>query len=731
MAAQRATDGAKKQRKSPARSGWADLSWGDLENWAGSRSVARGRSYQRGGRVKDLAVTRDGELLATVVGGDRYAVTATHRAGRRAASLKSTCTCPVGYDGCKHAVATVAEYLEALAEGREVPIADDDDPRWEQIETRAAGDDGDWDDEEDEPWADEDDVDESPSSVSRRVIRKASRRGKTAVDWDEKIEKEIRAKPREELADLVCSLTRRFPELYQEFREQIALREGDVTRLVQEARAEIRRTTSEPAWRNHWSDEGHTPDYSRIRHRFERLLELGHADEVVALGRELIEQDLRQVGQSHDEGETATELNGCLPVVFQAVTRSSLSGPERLLFAIDAKLADDYSVVDEASASVLDADFPAEDWSSVADTLLRRLKGMPAGDKDEGRDFSHNYHRDRLANWVAQALGEAGRDGELQALYESEARATGSYERLIKFLMEHRRYEDAEKWAREGIAAVSPTYAGIRANLLRTLGELAGKRKQWDVVAAHAAFEFFDRPSRSTFDELIKAAKKANLEEPVRAAAMRFLETGKKPYQVSAPPPSARPRTTLRTPGERGRRPSAAREAEPEAPPLLGIDRSWPLPVPEYLVPHMVERNRYAMEPRPHPDILLEMAIAAKQPDEVLRWYDKMRGTYAYRGHYADSVAAAVVDTYPEKALAIYREALEAQLPHANLSAYETAVGYLRKMRPIYEKQNRKGEWSALIASIRESYRNRPRFTELLDGLEGRTIIQSVRPRRK
>src|SRR5262249_30055744 len=163
---------------------------------------------------------------------------------------------------------------------------------------------------------------------------------------------------------------------------------------------------------------------------------------------------------------------------------------------------------------------------------------------------------------------------------------------------------------------------------------------------------------------------------------------------------------------KRGRRPSAAREAEPEAPPLLGIDRSWPLPVPEYLVPHMVARNRYAVEPRPHLDILLDMAIAARQPDEVLRWHEQMLGTYVYRTTYADSVAAAVVGTYPEKALAIYRDALEAQLPHANLSAYESAVGYLRKMRPIYEKQNRKGEWSALIASIRESYRNRPRFME-------------------
>lgn len=51
---------------------WASLSWDDLADWAGERSVARGRAYQRQGRVHDLAVSEDGKLLASVIGGDRY-----------------------------------------------------------------------------------------------------------------------------------------------------------------------------------------------------------------------------------------------------------------------------------------------------------------------------------------------------------------------------------------------------------------------------------------------------------------------------------------------------------------------------------------------------------------------------------------------------------------------------------------------------------------------------------
>ena len=59
-----------------------------------------------------MKITTDGDLLATVVGGDRYATTVELSPGRKRPTLASSCSCPVGIS-CKHAVATVAEYLQA------------------------------------------------------------------------------------------------------------------------------------------------------------------------------------------------------------------------------------------------------------------------------------------------------------------------------------------------------------------------------------------------------------------------------------------------------------------------------------------------------------------------------------------------------------------------------------------------------------------------------------------
>ena len=654
--------------KASSKAGWTALTWDDLDRWAGSRSVARGRTYQRGGRVKDLTISNDGSLLATVVGGERYATTVILSPGRKRPSLESACTCPVGASGCKHAVAVVAEYLQALADGRDIPVADEDDPRWAELESERDDRDDDWDeDEEDEASWEDDEEDEEPVPKARSP-RRPARRQSGAVNWDEKIEQHLRAKSPGELADLIWSLVQRFPEIYQEFRERIALQEGDVGRLVAEARREIRNVTSETAWQDEWSGEGHIPDYSKIRHRFERLLELGHADDVVSLGREFITQGLRQLGEAQDEGDTATSFAECLPVIFEAVTRSSLSGPERLLFAIDADLADDYDAIDDATETILDAAEQPQDWSVVADTLARRLKSSPARDERGATDsFSRDYKRDRITDWIATALGHAGREQELRAVYESEARATGNYKRLVRFLLEQEHFEDAERWAREGIAATRDKLPGIAKDLAASLCELAQKRKHWDIVAAHAALKFFSEyPIASTFDELVKAARKAKVEEPVRAAALHFLETGELPYQVIVPPPepaTVKGKNARALPKKRGaaiqpKTKTAATSVEPTpaAPVRMKIEPQWPLPVPDYLIPFLDRPGRYHRATRPHLEVLLEMAIAAKRPDEVLRWFDKMqsapRGPGYYQvpyGHgYSDRVADAVSAAYPE-----------------------------------------------------------------------------------
>jgi uncharacterized Zn finger protein len=120
---------ARRGNEIPVEQRWRTLTWADLEDWAGLRSVERGRAYCRAGRVAWLCLTGAGELLAWVRGGERYATRVRLEDGGEGIHFRADCTCPVDVPGCKHAVGTVLAYLDALKHGRDVPLAEPSDPR--------------------------------------------------------------------------------------------------------------------------------------------------------------------------------------------------------------------------------------------------------------------------------------------------------------------------------------------------------------------------------------------------------------------------------------------------------------------------------------------------------------------------------------------------------------------------------------------------------------------------
>lgn len=656
---------------------WAALTWGDLEQWAGSRSVTRGQNYQRQGRVRDLVMSPAGRLLATVTGNAEYVtsvwIASKQDVGQQAEGqqLRSYCSCPIGYDRCKHAVAVVTAYLQCLADDIEVAEVDVDDARWAVLESKS-----------------EQSPDERPS--------------------DDRIRLHIESKTRDELVALVESLIQRFPELYEEFTEHLMLKAGHVDAITRQARQELATLTAEPGWHNPWADEGWIPDYSRLKHRLERLAELGHHGAVMELGSELLDQGMAQVEQSDDDGETAMALQDCLPVVFDAVARADLPAVDKLLFAIDAHLKDDFDLVGEAAASLLEAQHRSGDWSQVADTLMHRLESMSENTAD---DFHARFLRDQTTDWLAQALAAAGRADEILSVYEREARLTQSYRRLVRCLIDRGRYDEAAQWAQTGTERTRDRWQGIAAGLADMMRELAELQGRQDIVASHVAQRFFERPSLRTFEELDAAICELDdpaIQQQVRQTALHFLETGEPPVRIAA---------------------SKQHERQPV------VDSDWPLPVPDDLVAaaSIVDPKQH----KPHYDVLLEMALADGRADDILYWYERLPAAYAttamsrrYPGAaYADRVAEAMDSTYPEQALAIYQQGLDDNLPIAASSAYEACASYLQKMKPIMQSLGRGDRWHQRVADIREQYRRRPRFMEALDRLEGATIVQTRRNR--
>ena len=622
---------------------FSDLTWNDIEEWAGGKIVSRGKSYQRQGRVSDLAVTDDGSLIAWVDGTVRYA---TRVVMDEDGLPDSICTCPYELD-CKHGVAVVVEYLKRIEDNRRVPKAKQDDDRLELLE--------------DEDWGDEPDEDEIVMSEDIRQDIDGFLKGKTKA----------------QLIDLIHELAGQYPEMARDLSDRKQLTAGNTKTLVARLRREIRDIGDEPGWQNYWQGEGYTPDYSGIRKKLETLLKAGHAGEVLTLGRELVTTGTRQVEESHDEGETAMEIAACMPVIVEALDRSSVDSTDKLNWALDAVLEDQFDVC-EVFAEYLHRRHPKSAWHAFADRLLARLNGLK-GTKSAD-DFSRNYERDRLSDWAIHALERAGRKDKIIPLCMAEAKRTDSYDRLVKRLIAARCYEDAEHWIQEGIQATKEKWPGIAAGLRDKLREIRTLEKNWPAVAAIQVEEFVRRPSRQAFTECKKASGKAKVWPKVRESLLRYLEKGELPWK----------------------------------------QKGWPLPESGLDRPGADQRNRF-----PLVDDLIDIAILEKKPDQVLRWYDQRpKGRFGWYGVDEDAIATAVQAHAPDRAVAIWKNKAERLIAQVKPSAYQEAAKYLQKAAKVMRREKKLAEWESYLKELREQHLRKRRLIEILDGLEGKPIVK-------
>src|SRR2546428_27401 len=107
--------------------------------------------------------------------------------------------------------------------------------------------------------------------------------------------------------------------------------------------------------------------------------------------------------------------------------------------------------------------------------------------------FSRIYRRNRLSDWLIMALDNAGRREEIIPLCEREAKETGSYLRLVNYLKQAKRWEEAEQWIHKGIKATQKQWPGIASQLRTALREMREKEKDWLRVAAFYAEDFFQQ----------------------------------------------------------------------------------------------------------------------------------------------------------------------------------------------------------------------------------------------
>lgn len=489
----------------PTKKIFANLSWADLESWAGSKIVSRGQSYQRSKAVTDLAVTRERVLVAWVRGSRNYATKVSFEKGR----LSSVCACPYGAT-CKHAVAVVLEYLDRLQKNADVSLVQKDDERIILLEDASLALD------DDEEYLEDEEDDEFITETGLPAARTA-------------VASSLKKKSKKELEKMLADVMEDHPEIKKKLGvASLPRKKKDCEALARTVTKAIVITSKEQGWRNYWKHTGYTPDYSPVREGLQRLLDEDCADDVVKLGEKLFARGTEQIEQSHDEGETADEIAESMLFVFKALAKCSLSDVDKLERAVDFGLRDEYGLC-KGLEEFRQIRFGKKSWSELADRLLLRMGTMKTERQEDS--FVRHYTRNRLSDEVILALENAGRADEAISICFREAEETGSYVRLVKKLRQADRGSEVEEWIRKGVAATIDKWPGIASQLKDELLEIKQLKKDWMFVAALLSDDFFRDPCLKTYEELQKASEKARVWLQVREACLRFLESGSNPCE--------------------------------------------------------------------------------------------------------------------------------------------------------------------------------------------------------
>jgi uncharacterized Zn finger protein len=345
------------------------------------------------------------------------------------------------------------------------------------------------------------------------------------------------------------------------------------------------------------------------------------------------------------------------------------------MWALDAVLEDDFGICDSLKSFLEEAHTP-EAWSLAANSLKAKLKDLPASKSE----FTAQYQRNVISDWLIHALSRSGREREILPLCEAEAKSARNYERLVLLLMRDGKDAEALQWIRKGIKETETNAFGNARRLRDCQRDIHTKHGDWRALIVLEVEEFMRSPDATAFAKCRAAAKANNTWANLRQTLLDFLISGGMPWEHKA----------------------------------------WPLDVSPPAASTYSKRGESGF---PMLSVLIDIAIQEKNPEEVFRWYGMIPKNYGSPSFH-DEAASAMHKLFPEQSIKIWTRLAENSVSLVSKNAYADAGKYLRKIQRAMHTCGLQNEWALYVASLRTEHFRKKRFLEVLDSMDAKPILR-------
>lgn len=494
------------------------------------------------------------------------------------------------------------------------------------------------------------------------------------------LENYLSSLPRSELEKLTLDLARKYPDIRHHLLDLHNARADTPASLIKSLRNEI--SHFQDSCSEYGNDHETAGSIARILSQLKLLISNRHSDEVLLLYAEL--QNAISTCIEHDhECVHQDDLAEIYDTLYQAFRQSSRSQADQLAIAIDLSLNDEYALTDHALSEFLEAFDDESAWKSLAARLLPCLnRDTKKGERD--------YRRDLISGWIIEAYDRSGSSDKATRICAAEAPITNSFERLVHRLMQLEKWDDALDACIEGINTNQEDnrYPGITSSLRRDLKKIYHQTGQRESEVALTADEFFASPNYSNYRDLLKACRSKPERNTAEKWMHHFLEYGISPYD---------------------------KESQSQAPDLP----IWPFPKP-IVTDHPICRPKPS--DAPYHDTLIKIAIAAKKPDQVMKWWTlkkAAKNSFSFFDDASeDSIAEALKDKHPEESLDIWSRSAQRSISRVTPHGYQDAVPYIKNIKRLLESIGQKERWQTYYEKLCQANRRRPRCIEILHHIE-------------
>lgn len=403
-------------------------------------------------------------------------------------------------------------------------------------------------------------------------------------------------------------------------------------------------------------------------------------------------EDLQDEGQiSWVIGECAAGLVACLDVQSTLPRNEQLYPEDReelftTLFEL-WKFGHDYGGVE--------ADIPGAVARNVTEDERKRVEGWLREEMMPGQDYSSKWHNRQVIDFLA-TLKQAVHFSDEELL--DEYRKAGLHKEMAEKLLQFGRRDEALDVAKTRLTEPMDTI-GFAEQLIKS-------SDAW-------------REQALAFVETrLKEAEQAMRSKPQDFTARNTVDTYRRwlgeRYTLYGKTQEALNMEQLRF------------QANPDTRTYLSVRAAARLTgQPEELWPSLRPRLIQTLEQQRRWGELVSIYLDEGEVGQALAALTEMERpsnapSYGYGYHstpseYQVQVAKAAEEQYPDEAIRLYKSAAQRLIDARGRENYQQAIGYLTRVRLLYQKRGREPEWNACITDLRNKNKSLRALKEELD----------------